>query len=229
MRNLINEIPSDKLEGRNLALKKFIGVNNIKNKTILDIGCGFGWFEYCFQDKAKKIIAIDIDKKNLLKCKKQINSKNIEFIFGDGLSIPMKENSVDVVVASEVIEHLSKGSEDIFLREIKRVLKKDGVIYLTTPFESFWSNLTDPAWWLIGHRHYSLNKMLNLLNQNDLVLVKKRVFGKWWTLLSLLNMYVTKWIFRRKKFFENFFNEKERMESLDNNGFMNLFLCFRKK
>jgi ubiquinone/menaquinone biosynthesis C-methylase UbiE len=48
--------------------------------------------------------------------------------------MPLKSNSVDFVVCSEVIEHAPR--VDVALKELKRVLKKGGTIIVTFPNES---------------------------------------------------------------------------------------------
>ncbi|MEI8067721.1 MAG: class I SAM-dependent methyltransferase [Candidatus Shapirobacteria bacterium] len=229
MKNLINEKPSDVLSGRSLALLKFIKNKDVKNKNVLDIGCGFGWLEYNFVNLAKEIIAVDLDKKNILMCKKYIKNKNVSFILGSALNLPVKTNTVDTVVASELIEHLPKNKEDEFFSEANRVLKKGGILYLTTPFNSFWSTFFDPAWWLINHRHYSFDKLNIIAKKNGFVKIEYKIVGRWWSLLALLNMYFSKWIFRREKLFKPFFDKKETEEFSKNNGFMNIFICFKKK
>ena len=50
----------------------------------------------------------------------------------DGVSMPIPDESFDCVLATEVFEHVP--DIDCLLREIKRVLKPEGVIYFTTPF-----------------------------------------------------------------------------------------------
>lgn len=110
MINILEEKYSDKLSARNVILLNYL-YRDFKDKTILDIGCGFGWLEYRLKDKVKKIIGVDINKDHIKKAKKEIISKNVTLLVGSALRLPIKSNSIDVVVASEVIEHLPKGGE----------------------------------------------------------------------------------------------------------------------
>lgn len=229
MKNILNEVPQFPLYGRLYSLSKFIDKEDIKNKKILDLGCGFGWFEYYFGNLSKEIIALEMSEKDLKTARENIKSKNIKFITGSGLEIPIKNNIFDMVLVSEVIEHIPKNTENKFLKEINRVLKKDGVLYLTTPFKSFWSVFFDPAWWLIGHRHYSLNELKIFGKENGFKFNKCFISGGWWSLVGLLDMYIAKWIFGRKKFFNKFIEKKETEEFLKPNGFMNIFVSFKKK
>jgi len=228
MKNLLKEKASDPLRGRNLALIDFIKDNNFKDKLVLDVGCGFGWLEFYLKNQVKEIIGIDFDRENIKTCKKYIKEKNVRFEVSDALNLPIKTESVDVVISSELLEHLPKDSEIIFFNEIFRVLKKDGVLYLTTPFNNFWSNLLDPAFWLIGHRHYSYGDLREMANNSGLKVVKYKIGGKWWSMINLINFYMCKWVFKRKEFFEDFLKKKEKEEFFKNDGYMNIFLVFKK-
>lgn len=228
MKNILNEIPQSPLSGRIYSFSKFIDQKDIKNKIILDLGCGFGWFEYHLGYMAKKVIGIDKSENDLRTAKKNIKNKNIKFVVGNALEIPIKDKKIDTVLASEVMEHMPKNTEDKFFKEINRVLKQNGILYLTTPFKSFWSVIFDPAWWIIQHKHYSLKKLDLLGRKNGFKIKKHLICGKWWSLVGLLDMYLAKWIFRRKKFFNKFVENKETEEFLKTNGFMNIFISFQK-
>lgn len=227
MKNILKEKATDRIGARNLFLVNFVG-DKIKNKNVLDIGCGFGWLEYQWQDIVKKIVGIDIDKVNIKKATKEVGSKKVIFLVGDGLKLPVKSNSFEVVVASEVIEHLPRGSEGKFLTEINRVLTDGGKLFLTTPFDSFGSKLFDPAWWLTGHRHYSMQKIEKMLKRANFKVIDFRINGKIWSLFGLLNLYISKWIFGRRRFFEKFFYKKELAEIKSGKGWMNLMVECQK-
>jgi predicted RNA methylase len=46
MKNLIDEKPADPLSGRALYNMVFLSDEDVAGKKVLDIGCGFGWFEF---------------------------------------------------------------------------------------------------------------------------------------------------------------------------------------
>lgn len=50
---------------------------------------------------------------------------------GSAYKIPLEDNSVDVVISLETIEHLDK--PEVFVSEVRRVLKSDGVFVVSTP------------------------------------------------------------------------------------------------
>lgn len=102
----------------------------IKNRKpiILDIGCGWGFWEKRLDFSYSSIIAIDV--RNISQVKSP--SSNIKFILANGLFLPFKDHTFNIVFLFEVLEHIEKGEIKLF-KEIKRVLKKDGVLLATTP------------------------------------------------------------------------------------------------
>ena len=229
MKNILNETPKAKLNARLKFSINFVKNQDIKNKKLLDIGCGFGWFE---QDAVlrgvRQVAGIEISEEDL-KAVRTIRNKRAIFKVGGALKLPFEDKYFDTVVAWEVIEHIPKNTEDEMFKEVKRVLRKNGVFYLSTPYDSFWSKCFDPAWWLIGHRHYSRRKLINLGNENGFEASEIYIKGRWWCLINLLNLYIAKWIFRRKPFLERDLLNKEDSEYNSDWGFMGVFVKYEKK
>jgi len=100
----------------------------MKNPVIVDIGCGTGLLKFASIGNAL-ICRTDISLEML----KIARSKNKfdEFILADARCLPFRQESLDIVVLSEVIEHLITPS--VALKEVKRVLKKRGFLVLSFP------------------------------------------------------------------------------------------------
>lgn len=231
MKNILNESPTKELKGRLLFSTKFTSTSDIKDKKILNIGCGFGWFElFALENNVNKICAIELSETDLAAAKNNIKDPRVEFKTGSAIEIPYENEIFDTVVSWEVIEHIPRNTEPTMFAEVNRVLKQDGYFYLSTPFRQFLSNVLDPAWWLIGHRHYSVNQLKNLGETHGFEFVEYQLKGGIWALLSLLNMYIAKWIFRRKPFYKEFFDEKNEIEYQENYiGYFNIFVKYKKK
>jgi ubiquinone/menaquinone biosynthesis C-methylase UbiE len=103
----------------------------VKGKVVLDIASGSGYGSACLAEAAKHVYGVDIDADAISYAKKNYGSKNVEFIKGDGVSIPLDDNSVEMVVTFETIEHIE--DYKTFMSEIRRVLKDDGLLVLSTP------------------------------------------------------------------------------------------------
>lgn len=229
MKNIISEKASDKVSEVGYAAVSDLDDNDLKNKVVLDVGCGYGWFEnYALSKNVKKIYGMEITKEDLLTAKKSVSDKRAQFVVGSANKIPFKDNSFDTVISLEVIEHIPKNTEFIFFKEVDRVLKKGGTFYLSTPYNSFFSKLGDPAYFLIGHRHYSKNELIKFGKKVKFKPVEIYLKGSWWSLISNNNMYISKWIFRRKRFFEDFMIEKNALEYYGSNGFLNVHVKYRK-
>ncbi|MFA5993694.1 MAG: class I SAM-dependent methyltransferase [Parcubacteria group bacterium] len=230
MRNIINEKPSEKLTGRILACANFVDDRDIAEKKILDIGCGYGWCEINFLNRgAKEITGMDISENDLETIRKNVKSEKANFVVSGATDLPFKDEYFNTVVSWDVIEHIPKGTEYKMFSDVCRVLKSGGYFYLSTPYTSFFSNIMDPAWWIAGHRHYSEKELTSYAKNNKFEVISVETRGNWWVLFSILNMYIAKWIFRRKPFFEDELRKREDAEYVKNNGIVNIFVKLRKK
>lgn len=98
-----------------------------KDGTVLEVGCGTGKLTSYLTKVSDLAIGCDISHPRLSIAKER--AANI--LAGSGTDLPIKSQSIDVVICIEVIEHVPKGKR--LLKEIHRVLKSDGVLYLKTP------------------------------------------------------------------------------------------------
>lgn len=100
-------------------------------KIVLDIASGSGYGTKLLAEKAEKVYGVDVNEGAIKYSQEMFAAENIEYKLGDGENIPLPDNSVDVVVTFETIEHVANYKK--FMDEIKRVLKKDGLAIISTP------------------------------------------------------------------------------------------------
>lgn len=112
-------------------LARYRIVRGSKNSNVLDIGCGTGAGTNILAKNFKKVYGVDISSDAIEYSKKYWKKKNISFIVGSGTDIQFPANSFDIVAAFEVFEHIKDWKQ--FLSELKRVTKKNGRIYISTP------------------------------------------------------------------------------------------------
>ena len=101
---------------------------DITGKKLLDAGCGTGWFSKLSCERGAIVTSMDLGENLLSKVAQKCTS---ERVVGSILEIPFKDNSFDIIVSSEVIEHVPDPYHAI--QELFRVLKPGGTLVLTTP------------------------------------------------------------------------------------------------
>ena len=107
--------------------------------VMLDVGCGEGRhiFGIMQEHPEMKCIGLDMDNDSLHKAEegyeyfKSISNAGAEFIKGSAYSLPFLDNSLDLIVCSEVLEHLHQYNDAV--KEIHRVLKPGGKFYASVP------------------------------------------------------------------------------------------------
>ena len=98
-------------------------------KKSLDVGCADGSFSLKLkQDFGFDVYGIDISE-NAVKLANQNGIK--AKVHNAENSFPFEKESFDLAFACEIIEHVY--DTDFFLSELKRVLRKNGILILTTP------------------------------------------------------------------------------------------------
>lgn len=230
MKNILNERPKYELNRRLLESANFVADDDLRGKNVLDIGCGYGWFELnALSRGVGKITGVEISENDLKTAKENVVNERAEFRVGEAAKLPFESDFFDTVVCWEVVEHMPKNTEKPMFLEVKRVLRANGVFYLSTPNSSFFSNILDPAWWLAGHRHYTAEKLKKFAAQNFFKVLDIKIKGGLWSSLFILNMYISKWIFRRTPFFNDYFMNKENFEYKRNGGFVDIFIKFKKE
>ncbi len=102
----------------------------IENKSVLDIACGTGYGLGFLKGKAKSLTGVDVDIEAAREARNECDEKSA-VLLGDGLNLPFIDESFDVITSFETLEHLHDRPQ--FLAELKRVLRTDGVLLLSTP------------------------------------------------------------------------------------------------
>lgn len=102
------------------------------NAKVLDLGCGIGLTMSLLAQEYKHCIGCDISKKSVVATKDLLKIVGIRrtVIQYDGKRMKLPARSFDAVLSLEVIEHAQDPQS--MLAEIARVLKKDGVLIITT-------------------------------------------------------------------------------------------------
>lgn len=112
----------------------------VKGRTVLDIACGEGYGSALLARQAAAVKGMDIDKSTIEQARKRYTASNLSFEQAAVEKIPAPDQQFDVVVSFETLEHTDR--HQAMLSEIKRVLKKDGLLMLSTPEKKNYSDKT---------------------------------------------------------------------------------------
>lgn len=137
---------------------------------ILEVGCGDGFYLHLLSNmgiRKLKLVGVDFNPMALASAKKNLVRKRVTLKCADLMKkIPFKPESFDKIIMSEVAEHLPDDVKG--LKEVRRVLKKGGILVLTVPnknYPFFW----DPVNWILEHttgKHIKEGFWAGLWNQH---------------------------------------------------------------
>ncbi len=169
--------------------------------NILEIGCGLGYLTYSLNKEGYSSQGLDISQAAV---NQAIQNYGDHYICADIQEYAINHGKeYDVVIFTEVIEHLNDIS--IFMESIKKLLKSDGKIILTTPNKSFypkdiiWATDLPPVhcWWLSED---SIQYIASKLNMNVSFLNFKKFYLKHatWVDLTKVSIPFTPQVFDRE-------------------------------
>lgn len=108
----------------------------VRGARVLDVACGSGYGAEILLKKggAKSVVGVDIDHQAVKFSNNTYRQRGLSFIVGSAEKLNFDDNSFDVVVSFETIEHLS--DHHSYLKEVKRVLVDNGMYIMSTPDKS---------------------------------------------------------------------------------------------
>ena len=106
---------------------------------VLDAGCGGGGMPLSLAEEARVVVGIDPIERFAdagVRLADERGLRHLHFALADGMALPFRPGSFDLVLSHAVIEHVADAPR--YLRECARVLAPDGRVYLSTaPYLSF--------------------------------------------------------------------------------------------
>lgn len=116
------------------------------NYKILDLGCGRGWLSNLLSDYGD-VIGIEPVKAVVEYGRQLFPNLDLRHGVAEDLIREKKRDFFDIVVCSEVIEHIPDKKKTTLLKEIKTLLKSNGFLIITTPRKDVqpeWNKYADP-------------------------------------------------------------------------------------
>lgn len=229
MRNVIDETPTAAQHGGTAYMRCFVPPEDLDGKDVLDVGCGFGGFLWhALASGAASVTGIEPSDDDLATARRHLALPRVTLAVAGAEKLPFADGTFDTVTMWEVLEHIPPGTEPEAVAGIARVLRPGGRLFLSTPHAAPVARVTDPAWWLTRHRHYSTEDVRRLADAAGLEVEHVEVRGGGWQIAYMTNLYISKWLLRRPPLLRDLFLRRLDREWFIGPGFTNVFLRCRK-
>jgi len=163
------------------SLRKQLGGNTI---SVLDAGCGHGYFSNLLGEKGYRPVGIDISDKAIEKATSLYSGIDFKVCSLEN-RLPFEDKTFDVVWSTEVIEHIY----DVYtyLHEMNRVLKPNGLFIITTPYYGLIKNLAIIAFGFDKHfcniegghiQFFSAGCLKSLFKRFGFEIIEKNYIGR---------------------------------------------------
>lgn len=170
------------------SLDYFLKFNIPKKAKILDVGSGYGSLIFnLYKLGYTNVYGIDVRLESIKKGKESYLEITDRINYYEGDHIPYDDNSFDVVIMFDVIEHIP-GVNDFLKKQVYRVLKSGGNFIFQTP-----NKIINIPWEIISNKSFtkwkkyhcslqtpkSLKKMLIKINFYDIKIEKGNILNKY--------------------------------------------------
>jgi len=175
--------------------------NHVRDGKVLDVGCGTGGLLSLFKSENWHAYGVEVSKDGYLVAKQKLGTHVFNCELRD---CRFPSNFFDVVILNHVLEHMLHPVEE--LEEISRILKNNGILYLSVPninslqfrcTKKFWFHLDVPR----HVYHYLPSTLVSLLKQTGFTLTSKIMFSAIDFPLDFFQSLRAKWFNNRYKLF----------------------------
>lgn len=106
-------------------------------KVVADVACGEGYGSDLLAGAARQTVGIDAHRVTLEAARRKYGRESLAFIHGDARALPLGDDSIDLLVSFETLEHLAQ--QERMIAEIARVTRPDGLAIISTPDRELYS------------------------------------------------------------------------------------------
>lgn len=180
-RTFMSSMPQSTFEIDQLIME-YLRNRDLKNikLLVLDIGCGRGKNGGIVKSNCLTsgldclLLGVDIWRPNLVTCNKIVRSYD-SLILSDSLRLPFAKSSFDIIIATEILEHMKKEEGIIFLKDCEKLVKKGGFFIISTPQgEQAQDEINNNKW----EKHISAWEKKELKDLNFIVIGSQLVIRK---------------------------------------------------
>jgi GT2 family glycosyltransferase/SAM-dependent methyltransferase/glycosyltransferase involved in cell wall biosynthesis len=107
---------------------------------VLDVACGEGYGSMMLAKAARSVVGVDIDEQVILRARKNYRrNRNVSFEVANCVTLPFPDQSFDVIVSMETVEHLTETEQEKFVTEVRRVARRNVLFIISTPNREVYS------------------------------------------------------------------------------------------
>ena len=115
-----------------IVFDEMLGPGDLTAQSVLDVGCGSGWFSREAARRGARVTSLDIAMQLLHETRRKVHTERVN---ADACALPFADASFDMVISSECIEHTL--DPRLALREIHRVTRPGGRLLVTVPNQAW--------------------------------------------------------------------------------------------
>src|SRR6266481_8212916 len=117
----------------------FFALQFCDKKEVLDVASGEGYGTALLGIVAERVLGVDLSPEAVTRASRNYRSERVSFTVCDYAAMPLSDASIDVVVSFETLEHVTDLQK--FFCEIKRILRPDGLLVISTPNAKVYKDL----------------------------------------------------------------------------------------
>lgn len=111
-------------------------------RRVLDAACGEGYGSDFLARAAAHVTGVDVSEAVIEKARRKYQRANLSYVCGSVASLPIEGAQLfDLAVSFETIEHVGEKEQLAFLAEVKRLLKSDGRLVISTPNKATYTDI----------------------------------------------------------------------------------------
>ena len=161
-------------ESKNILVNEL----NLKDKIVLDVGCGNGWFSYWASDNGSQVDAIDPSEGQISEAKKKNFNNKINFMKAGAENINGLTNVYDLIFFFNSLHHIPINLMEKSIEHCKNKISNSGSILIIEPiaegnFHDFVKNIDDET--KVRNEAY---KAINNCNKYNLKIVKELIYNE---------------------------------------------------
>ncbi len=115
-----------------IVFRDLLGADDLQGLSVLDVGCGSGWFSREAHRRGARVTSLDIALQLLHETRRKVDTGRVN---ADACALPFADASFDLVISSECIEHTL--DPRLALAEIHRVTRPGGRLLVTVPNQAW--------------------------------------------------------------------------------------------